>query len=303
MSYDVYIFAKSSKKALTREAFSKYFAERANYECEENDAYYHHPYTGVQFSFSYFENAEEDVKTFEKNDPTDPPYPHIVFSLNYRRPAFFAEESEVELSALVKSLGAVIQDPQYSEDASMDYDSEVFISNWKQSNELIIRQFLAKAEAIDSMPAATLESDWEWNKDCPKLAKKFEGCYVAPVIYVRYQGQLRRAAIWKDAQPILIPYVDGVVVERDVIKKRTEESPEADPDQAYVPFKDISSLLKDCPRGQGQTQYIEVSYKKPSRFIQDYLGNKPAANKADLKILTVEQILPKETVGALPISK
>ncbi|MBI5175452.1 MAG: hypothetical protein SFV17_00410 [Candidatus Obscuribacter sp.] len=298
MSYDVYIFAKSSKKALTRESFNKYFADRAHFECEENDAYYHNQYTGVQFSFSFFGSAEEDVKSFDKDDPTAPPYPHIVFSLNYRRPSFFAEESEIELSACVKHFAAVVQDPQYSEEASMEYDAEVFISNWKQSNELVIRQFLAKAEAIDTMPTAVLESDWQWNKDCPKLAKKFEGVHVAPVIYVRYQGQVRRAAIWTDGLPILIPYVDGVVVVRDVIKKRTEESPEAEPDSAYVPFKDISSLLKDCPRGQGPTQYIEVSYKRPSRFIQDYLANKPAANKADLKILTVEQILPRETVGA-----
>ncbi len=298
MSYDVYIFAKSSKKALTKEAFTKYFAERAHYECEDNDAYYQNPFTGVTLSFSFIGSAEEDVKTFEKGDPTAPPYPHIVFALNYRRPAFFAEESEVELGAAVKHFGAVVQDPQYSEDASMEYDPEVFISNWKQSNELVIRQFLAKAENIDTMPTATLESDWNWNKDCPKLAKKFEGVHVAPIVYVRYQGQVRRAALWKDGEPILIPYVDAVVVVREVIKKRTEESPEADADHAYVPFKDISSLLKDCPRGQGPTQYIEVSYKKPSRFIQDYLANKPAANKADLKILTVEQILPRETVGA-----
>ncbi len=298
MSYDVYIFAKSSKKALTKEAFTKYFSERAHYELEENDAYYHNQFTGVQFSFSFYGSADEDVKSFEKDDPTAPPYPHIVFSLNYRRAPFFSIEGEMELSACVKHFAAVVQDPQYSEDASMEYDPEIFISNWKQSNEMVIRQFLAKAEVVDTMPTAALESDWHWNRECPKLAKKFEGVHVAPVVYVRYQGQVRRACLWTDAQPILIPFVDGVVVVRDEIRKRTEESPEAESDMAYVPFKDISSLLKDCPRGQAQIQYIEVSYKRPSRFIQDYLGNKPAANKSDLKVLTVEQILPRETVGA-----
>lgn len=298
MSYDVYIFAKSAKKALSKEAFNKYFAGRAFYESDENDAYYSNVNTGVQFSFSYCESAEDDMKSADRDDPASPPYPHILFSINYRRPNFFAEESEVELTALIKHFGCVVQDPQYSEEASHEYEPDMFISNWKQSNELFIRQFLQKAESVDTMPSAVLETDWQWNKDCSKLAKKFNNeVHVAPIIYVRYQGQLRRSAIWQDAVPVLLPYVDGIVVVRDDIRKRTEESPEAEADSAYVPFKDISSLLKDCPRGQGPTQYIEVSYKKPSRFIQDYLAHKPAANKADLKILTVEQILPRETVG------
>ena len=274
MSYDLDLFFKPPVR---RRRVLKHFAARKHFTIDGDDVAYQHPDTGVGF-FTRLRCA--------RNVLLQGTVVAAEFEINYSRPSFFGLEAEKELSAFVATFQPQIDDPQMRGMGEGPYSGRGFLGGWNFGNIFSVGNRLIDDphREILLLPAAQLRDAWAWNYECAERREKYSRSAFVPFIwFLVVDGRVRRAALWPEGRPILLPKVDLVVVGWVVEGEKqfgVAAWPEAEDvarragfDVAKDPI-DIRYLIKPKPIADWVAQIASVAriqYVEPHRVFDDEL--------------------------------
>jgi hypothetical protein len=190
--------------------YLQFFVNRKNYTAARNLTNYRNADTGVAFSIEH--SVRSKLFGAGKVDGAR-------FEVNYFRPSFFGLESEIELSALLSSFTAKIDDPQIEGMGHSPYSEAGFLRGWNFGNAFAVKKILGDNPqyVVRSMPASRLHAAWTWNIDRAKrLAELGDRQFVPLIMPLEIKGTPRLAAVWGAGISILLPTVEYVLVGREV---------------------------------------------------------------------------------------
>ena len=209
MSYDLYF--KPRQGDFSDERFSRYFRDRANYECDGSQAVYGNSDTGVYFVFEL--NTDDDVV-----DEGGGEHFPIAFHINYFRPSYFALEAEPEVRAFVQHFDLLVSDPQPEGMGEGVYVAEKFLSGWNCGNAFGYRAILNDEtfkHGTSQLPTVTLHKAWRWNRARSGLqAEVGEAKFVPRILFINLGDETVTAAVWPDGIPVVVAPVDYLLVPR-----------------------------------------------------------------------------------------
>lgn len=269
MSYDLYF----TSPRITLEEFRSYFAERPNYELNNNQVLYENEDTGVYFGFDHNAEPPDDEDDVEHS---------VVFNLNFYRPHYFALEAEPEVSSFVRHFDCSIHDPQNEGMGDGSYSTEGFLKGWNHGNEFGYSAILGGENAPDSVfSRATdeLEGIWRWNflrnERNDSIGKDI---FIPRIMFAMIDGALRSFCIWPDAISTLIPQVEFLWIPREEMAPRSFFG-KAKEDTCVIPFGDALPVLESCHVDEFEFDAYElpspnppVSFKKFVRSLTPFAG-------------------------------
>jgi hypothetical protein len=274
MSYDLDLFFEP---AVRRRRMLEHFAARRHFTIDGDKVAYEHPDTGVSFSMRL--RCAKNV-LFQRTVVA------AEFEVNYSRPSVFGLEAEKELSAFVAAFRPKIFDPQMHGMDEGPYSGEGFLKGWNFGNVFSVRNRLIRDPhgEILSLPAVQLRDAWAWNYECAGRRDKFSRSAFVPFIwFLVVEGRVRRAALWPEGGPILLPKVDLVVIGRVVRSEKRfglaswaeveDLMRRAGFDAANDPV-DIRYLVKPPPIADWIAQFpivAKIQYVEPHKILDDEL--------------------------------
>lgn len=227
MSYELHL--KSRRGNFTEAQLNEYFSKRLNYTFENRRARYADRDTGVYFGFAMSED--------EPGGPGTASF--VVFSLNFYRPSYFAQEADPELSTFARTFDCVVLDPQI--DTAREYQGDRFVSSWSRGNEVACRSLLQLPDVRQgqlTLPAARLQAIWQWNYARTVLQQDIgPDRFVPRISLMAVPGGVASMVVWTDGVPMFFPWVDLVIVYRQELARAT-------PDFALMSSQEAVALLR-----------------------------------------------------------
>lgn len=266
--------------AVPRRRMLEHFVARKHYAINGDRIDYEHPDTGVSFSLRL-----RCAKTILLQSKVVA----AAFEINYNRPSVFGLEAEKELSALVTAFRPRIDDPQMHGMGQGPYSGQGFLDGWNFGNVFAVQTLRARDPRahILSLPAADLRDAWAWNYDRAARKERFSrSAFVPEIWFLVVEGRVRRAALWPEGLPILLPKVDLVVVGRiEKGEKRYGVAPWAEAEDAAR--RAGFDVAKDP---------IEIRYLAKPRPIADWVAQVPAVTR--IQYVDPHHVLDEELIAA-----
>ncbi len=194
----------------------------------------------------------EFEEEFEEDDePEDGlEFAGLTFEINYCRPHFYALEAAPELDALVKRFELSVDDPQADGMGRGPFDSDQFIQSWNSDNRYGVWAVYGASvggRLPPAMPAAVLHEVWLWNRQIPELSEALDQrAFVPQIVITMATGEPKTCVVWVDAQPILLPKVDYVLLcRRDLARRKSLifRRKTKDMEKLLVPWERILPVL------------------------------------------------------------
>ena len=232
MGYELYFIA-STAAVPDRASFERHFAGRARYSVVKGAARYANEDTDASFAFDCLASKYPNLRG---------PRPWARFTLDYRRPSFFAEESLPELQAFSERFGA---SAVYPGPTPAPYTTPAFLRSWEEGNREACGPFPDAAPPNERplvLPRAQLLAVWQWNYRRKALQAEEGGALFVPRIwFVRTAGGVGTCVVWPDAMAARVPQVDTVVFSREALAPHSSLGRR--PDAAVVPWSAIAGSI------------------------------------------------------------
>ncbi len=277
MSYDLDLFFEP---AVQRRRVLEHFAARKHFTIDGDKIAYEHPDTGVYFSMRL--HCAKSV-LFQRT------VVGAEFEINYNRPSFFGLEAEKELSVFVAAFQPRIEDQQMHGMDEGPYSGRGFLDGWNFGNIFTVRSQLVRDPhgEILSLPAAELRDAWAWNYECAGRRDRFERSAFVPFVwFLVVEGRVRRAALWPEGRPILLPKVDLVVVGRVVDGKKRF---------GLASWAEVEDIVRRAGFNAANDP-VDIRYLVKPQPIADWLAQVPMLAK--IQYVEPHQILDDELIAA-----
>ena len=269
MAYEV--FLKLKDRDLSLDSFQDLFSRRKN--CRANgdeQVIYENPDTGVGF---YFEYMHEEKKG-EANVRADGVY-RVALCVEYCQPAFFFVEALYEIFDLVEQEGFVVYDPQIGGRAGGGvFDDKKLFENWIECNILAVHDYMMslgpEMDDVPVMPYGTLREMWKWNYSIESLRKTLDKKMQIPTIQcVEFEGEDLTAVIWKEGDPIAIPYVDVVIFAR---RKNNSKADDKNQDYEFcaIDYEDVKPLIEKYSESFFMNAFL-LDYDETPKEIEKFI--------------------------------
>ena len=284
MSYDLYLKQRSGE--LSKLDFLQFFAHRQNFNVGNAQAGYGNDETGVYFGFEMRDPDPDDTEEF---------YP-IAFNINYFRPSYFILEAEPEVSAFVEQFDLVVLDPQMHGMGEGEYSSSALISGWKYGNEFGYEAVLRdpnNRNNLSSLPSAELTRLWRWNYfRCELQIEVGDSMFVPRIMLVQIDGGSRTVAAWPDGIPVVLPYVDYVVIGRDEFAPRKWLRRQKD--HIFVSWNELHPNISNYD-ARTNPNAVTLNYASVPHDLREYVSHLPP-NSLEVVGLSPDSVLDRELV-------
>jgi hypothetical protein len=210
--------------------------------------------------------------------------------VNYVRPSFFGLEAEKEIAALVAAFRPQIFDSQIQGMGEGPYSTDGFLSGWNFGNLFSVRSILSSGSdpTLLSMPAEELRAAWMWNYRRAELQTLWPHCFVPIIMIFRIDGRLRRAVVWGEGMPVLLPRVDCVLVVPDGSRAKRI---------GLASWSEIVALAKRAGFDTAKDP-LELLYLVPPPAIADWVANIAPIDEAAIKQIPPSEIIDDEVIAA-----
>ncbi len=294
MSYDLYFKYRTQQPLLPKE-FKDYFEDRPYYRLEESEAVYENTNTGVNFSFTYSEEAMDEE---DEPDTDSVQMAPVSFNINYFRPHVFALEAAFEIQAFVTHFDIDVSDPQTNGMGDGAYSREGFLSGWNYGNQFAVSAILKRNSdaSFYTLPTEKLENAWKWNFAKAVLQEQLGDSVFAPAIMpALVAGKVKTIAVWPEAIPTQLPEVDYLFIHKGRYSPKkwiffsTNE-------YVLVPFEQIKPLLAAFERIEGPVASYNLAYDEPPALLTNFVTQAKGETK-ELSRLETYEVLNEELVS------
>lgn len=262
--------------------FYSYFQGRENYKVSDYQAWYENADTGAYFGFNYEKNYSEESGEIVK----------FYFDINYFRPHFFYTEAAWELRDLIEIFKFKCIDPSDPEEGEKNFDLDMFSRDWHSGNDFSYQALSASQDMEDyvflAVPPEITEDAWRWNWQRKRLSAQSENQnkIIPRICYISQKNRIYTVCGWSDGLPAIIPKVDFVFIERNLLARKRLWRKKSDVVQAD--FSEISKKLGGLKDKNGinycDTDNISVE------GIKKYISSLESASD-EFEILSEEKIL------------
>lgn len=293
MSYD--LFFKPRRGEWQDAAFFDYFRNRPHYTVDAHQAWYSNEETGVYFGFE-LQTADAGEAAIEyEAGATD--YP-VALNINYVRPSYFILEAEPEVTAFVRALDLLVDDPQMHGMGEGEYVAEGLLSGWNHGNAFGYSAVLrepAAAALMPHLPCATLHKVWRWNRDRAGLqAAVGEKKFVPRIMLAAIDGQPATAAVWPDGIPVVVPPVDYLIIGRQALSPKRFLFIFKRKGFVLMPWVDVlPTLLAHGTQDDAGT--MTLTYERPPAAIVAFVKALPE-NARTIEGLPSDRVLDREII-------
>jgi hypothetical protein len=270
MSYDLYLKPRAGTLGL--EQFLDYFRGKRNYELKGKQAWYENQDTGVYFSFAYSGATPENE------------YP-VSFNINFFRPTFFVNESEIELTKFVTHFYLVASDPQFLGMGTGDYDRAAYIRGWVMGNSDAYKVMVNQSDAQpwqSHLPKDTLMAAWKWNHERYRYQDTLntvlmEDRFSPKISFAMVDGTPSTLSVWPEGLAIAACQVDYVAV-MDASAANT------------VPWKALETILASA--GKPKDGSPQIFYSVDPANVKAVLNALPR-NPIQIQLVASDKMLDR----------
>ncbi len=232
MSYDIYLYKKSSSKQTQQSIWNELKNSVSPDISEvEHQIEYENELTGVYFLADLNEpnDEQEDIELFEKFDGFD--YTNISVSINFMRPDYFGMEIFPMLSSIFERLDLYIlnlQEFDKTRHVPTKWSGKELTLHWLEHNRLVCEQQFNELNLRFCKKDAS-DSAWWYSTFKSELEESLgEETYSPNVFFIQDQKSLEVFSyiVWPQHIPIVIPKVDYIIVMKEYKKlfKKIEET-------------------------------------------------------------------------------
>lgn len=295
MSYDLFFTQSDDAPALTPEAFTAFFAERAHYTVENSQACYDNHDTGVYFSFEYLTPSPDTEPPVEAEQlPSGHRPTSLSFNINVFRPSSFGLESALELQAVCDRLHLGVIDPQIGGHTGAAFSRDGYLNGWNTTNQFGVHAITTHSVGEQkplTLPRAVIERVWRWNYVNPALSQQLgDDVFVPRVFYVLIDGVVRTASTWFEGIACALPPTDVVLCGRS----RKRWFGKATNVTAIVPYEKLRPLLETHGEARTNPQpHVLLTYAKPPVAIAAFLNGLDYGEPA-FEGVSPDQVLDRE---------
>lgn len=170
------------------------------------------------------------------------------------------------------------------------YSTEGFLHGWNLGNRLGLRSIISSGSdpALLSMPAEALRAAWAWNYRRAELQSLWPRCFVPIIMMFRIDGHLRRAVVWGEGMPVLLPRVDCVLVVPDGSRPKRN---------GLASWSEIVALAKRAGFDTAKDP-LELLYLVPPPAIADWVATIAPIDEAAIKQIPPSEIIDDEVIAA-----
>jgi hypothetical protein len=283
VSYDLH-FLPPPGVDIEAEALLDYFAGRRRYEVGGSQAIYDNQRTGVYFIV--------DIGSDDGDEGTAGSV--AAAFVNYVRPSFFIREIEPQIRSFVGEFDLSVYDPQgYMADGL--YKPQLFTRGWREGNRSAC---LAHADSIQyTLPAATLNRAWEWNRAVPRLQKelsKTRDVCVPRVFFIAVDGLAATMTTWTEGIHIAVPEVDYLLIQKGRLAprrllKRTR-------DEGLVAVADAMPVFEKH-RAPRSDDLLLLDYDRPPADVSAFVADAPMDERG-FEPLSADLVIDAELVAS-----
>ncbi len=254
---------------LAREDFDAWFAARPSWTLADGGARYEN-----EDSTIYLEVVHGDA---DRRDELGGPARAAIFRVDVLRSRPFALEAAPEIRAFVERFGLLVDDLQAGIEAAR-FDAPAFVASWAATNRRALRAVLADPGpdriVLHARSAAKLKAEWRWNGARARRLARGETAHVAPIFYGACDDERFSCAAWSNAEPIVLPRVDRVLLESDrfgTIVDRLRERGE----QRWLEHAKLPEAVRRCPERSGPVPSRRIAFADPPRELIDAFRRSP----------------------------
>ncbi len=276
-----YLLEFTSPK-ISLDDFYFYFQGRENYRVSDYQAWYENADTGAYFGFNYEKNYSEELGESIK----------FYFDINYFRPHFFYTEAAEELRELIEIFKFKCIDASDPEERERDFDLDMFSRDWHSGNDFSYHALSASKDMEDyvffAVPPEITEEAWRWNRQRRVLLAQSgnQNKIIPRICYISQKNRIYTVCGWSDGLPAIIPKVDFIFIERNLLAPRKLWRRKSDVAQAD--FSEVSEKLGGTKEKEGiiycDTETIS------GEGVKKYISSLKSASE-EFEILPEEKIL------------
>lgn len=235
MSYDITLTPR--KNTFNHKEFFDLICSISSAEINSNEIIYTNEYCGVSFSFDAIEirpwHLKKFLSKFIDNEkaylkhlqlPKFAKIPILEFHLNFFRPQYFAMQACLILTTIAKRFELDVWNPQAPYSDPHSFDKDIFLQNYAENNDNIIKAFEQKHPEFKSQKLTLASTQqfamWDWNAYRPMIQDTFPEVFLPTIYPFHLNGKIRTGLILpSDQVSFLVPETEIVIVFDKITKK------------------------------------------------------------------------------------